>query len=82
MKVFKLLLSEKRNGYCSDGIYKRIIKAKNRNLAYDKSLKIISNFPYFNKCDKDMIFWFDNRQIALWINGIEEIKEYDSILTI
>jgi len=73
MKIFKLLLSEKSH-YCFDGIYKRIIKAKNRDLAYDKSLKVISNFlPNFNGYDENMIFWFNNKKIALWINGIEEI---------
>ena len=80
MRVFRLILSEKRNEFYFDGIHKKYIKAENRDKAYNKALKIAATF--FNNYkdaeigipDKDMIFWFNNDYAAIWINSLEELE--------
>ncbi len=80
MKIFRLMLSEKRDIINYEGIHERFVKAEDRNNAYDKSLKIAATF--FNDYkdgptgipDKNMIFWFNGDYAAVWINSIEELK--------
>ena len=79
MSIFKLILSEKRDLISYEGIHERFIKAKDRDLAYNKALKIAATF--FNNYkdaptgipDKDMIFWFNGDYAAIWINNLEEV---------
>jgi len=80
MRIFKLILSEKRDKFYFERIHKRYIQAQNRDNAYSKALKIAATF--FNNYkdaptgipDKDMIFWFNNDYAAIWINSLEELK--------
>jgi len=80
MKFFKLVLSEKRGENSYEGIHKRFIKAKNRDTAYNKALKVAAAFYNNYKDattgipDKDMIFHFNNNFYAIWINSIEELE--------
>lgn len=70
MKFYKLILTKKKDELSIEEIYGKCIKAKNRDLAYDKALKIAGTF---GKPDKDMIFWSQNRDSAMWIKSLEEI---------
>ena len=80
MKVFRLILSEKRGENYYERIHKKYIQAKSRDMAYDKSLKVVATF--FNNYkgapigipDKDMVFWFNDDYAAIWINSLEELK--------
>jgi len=80
MKIFRLILSEKRGENYYEKIHEKFIKAKNRDIAYSKSLKIAATF--FNNYqdssigipDKDMIFWFNNDYAAIWINSLKVLK--------
>ena len=80
MSIFRLILSEKRNEFYFDSIHEKFIKAKNRDAAYNKSLRIAATF--FNSYqdaptgipDKDMIFWFNEDYAAIWINSLEELE--------
>jgi len=80
MRIFELVLSEKRNKLCFEGIHKQYIQAENRDSAYSKALRIAATF--FNNYkdapigipDKDMIFWFNNDYAAIWITSLEELK--------
>jgi len=84
MKVFRLILSEKRgkNYYekIHEKFHEKFIQAKNRDAAYSKSLKIAATFfsNYYDAPtgipDKDMIFWFNNNYAAIWINSLEALK--------
>ena len=58
MRFYKLTLTEKKGEFYFEETCKKFIKAKNRDLAYDKALKIATTF---GKPDKDMIFWLQNR---------------------
>ncbi len=79
MRYYKLLLNEKREGLCYEGVHEKFVKAENRDCAYNKSLKIAATFfqRYHDAPtgipDKDMIFWF-NKNTSVWINSLEEIK--------
>ncbi len=80
MSIFRLILSEKRDRFYYERIHERFIKAKNRDNAYNKALKIAATF--FNNYedaptgipDKDFIFWFNGGYAAIWINSLEEVK--------
>jgi len=80
MKMFKLILSEKRGFVRYEGIHKKFIKAENRDTAYNKALRIAATF--FNNYknapvgipDKDFIFWFNGDYAAIWINSLEELN--------
>ena len=80
MKVFRLKLNEKRDCIKYEGSHERFLKAKNRDVAYNKSLKIAATF--FDNYqdaptgipDKDMIFWFNDNYAAIWINSLEELE--------
>ncbi len=80
MKVFRLLLSEKRDIISCEGIHEKFIEADNRDEAYNKSLKIAATFfnNYYDAPigipDKDFIFHFNDDYVAVWINSLEEIK--------
>ena len=80
MKIFRLVLSEKRNENYYEEIHERFVQAKSRDNAYSKALKIAATF--FNNYkdapigipDKDMIFWFNDNYAAIWINSLEELE--------
>lgn len=80
MHIFRLTLSEKRDTFYFENIHERFIQAENRDVAYNKSLKIAATF--FNRYndaptgipDKDMIFWFNDDYAAIWINSLEELE--------
>ncbi len=80
MKVFKLVLSEKRGEDYYDKIHEKFVKAEDRDNAYSKALEIAATFFKNYKDsqtgipDKDMIFWFNNDYAAIWINSLEEVK--------
>ena len=80
MRIFKLVLSEKRDEFYFEGIHEKFVKAKNRDAAYNKSLKIAATFfRDYNDAtigipDKDMIFWFNGDYAAIWINSLEEME--------
>lgn len=80
MKIFRLILSEKRGENYYESIHEKFIKARNRDIAYSKSLKIAATFfsNYYDAPtgipDKDMIFWFNNDYAAIWINSLEVLK--------
>ncbi len=79
MKIFKLLLSEKRDKICHEGVHEKFIKAHSRDEAYDKALIVASTLfnNYYDAPtipDKDFIFWFDGDDSAVWINSLEELK--------
>ena len=79
MKVFKLVMSEKRGKYIFDRVYEKFIKAKNWKSAYKKSIEIgISYFKRFPDSpdpfmDKESIIWF-GKNTVIWINSLEEIE--------
>ena len=79
MKVFKLILSEKREEFIFNKAYEKFIKAKNRKSAYKKALEIAKvHFKRFKDApipiiDKESILWF-GENTAVWINSIEEIE--------
>ncbi len=79
MKVFKLVLSEKRGKYIFDKVYEKFIKAKNWKSAYKRPIEIaISYFTRFPNApdpniDKESIIWF-GKNTAIWINSLEEIE--------
>ncbi len=80
MKVFRLLLSEKRDNIYYEGSHEKFIEANNRDEAYNKSLKVAATFfnNYYDAPtgvpDKDFIFWFNNDYAAIWINSLEEVE--------
>jgi len=75
MSIFKLILIEKRNESYNEKIHEKFIKAKNRDKAYDKALKTTSTFfDSYGMPDKDMIFWYDENNTALWIKSLEKLK--------
>ena len=80
MKIFKLVLSEKRDKFCWENVHEKYIKAENRNNAYNKALKIAATFfkGYSGAStgipDKDFVFWFNDDYAAIWINSLEEIE--------
>ena len=80
MKIFKLILSEKRGEDYYDKIHEKFVKAENRDNAYNKALKIAATFFKDYKDsqtgipDNDMIFWFNGDYAAIWINSLEEVK--------
>ena len=80
MRVFKLILSEKRDEFYFDGIHEKFVQAENRNKAYGKALRIAATFfdSYRDAPtgipDKDMIFWFNDGCAAIWINSLEELE--------
>ena len=77
MKVFKLILSEKIGKFSVEEEYERFIKAKNRDFAYDKSLKAAASFfdnEDIGSPDEDMIFWFENNYPAIWIRSLDQIN--------
>jgi len=71
MSIFRLILNEKRDKFCFKVTYEKFIKAKNRDEAYGKSLKIASTF---GEPDRDMIFWSNGNNSTIWINSLEEIE--------
>ena len=71
MKFYKLILTEKKGEFYFEETREKFIKAKNRDLAYNKALKIAATF---GKPDKEMIFWIRNRDSAVWIKSLEEIS--------
>lgn len=80
MKIFRLILNEKRDLIHYEGIHEKFIKAQNRDDAYGKSLRIAATFFDTYKDaptgipDKDFIFWFNGDYAAIWINSLEEIN--------
>ena len=80
MSIFRLILNEKRSIINYEGSHERFIRAKNRDNAYNKALKVAATFFSNYKDaptgvpDKDIIFWFNGDYAAIWINSLEELK--------
>jgi len=70
MRFYKLVLSEKRDEFYFEVIYEIFIKAKNRDKAYNKALKIAATF---GESDEDMIFWTEGGNAAIWIKTLGEV---------
>ena len=79
MRLFKLVLSEKRDIFNFNKAHEKFIQALNREDAYNKALKIAATFfKNYNIPtgipDGDMIFHFNNDYASIWINSLDEIE--------